>query len=92
MTLKPAFSWFFDISSNLVTTPQVGRFLVFNDSMQDSQKLTITVEQARKLSMGSLDTKSDKEVEQLIVQLDFLAELFIKGVVASKEATYKKKG
>lgn len=58
--------------------------------MQDD-KLIITVEQVRRLANGSLDGKSEAEVEQFITELDFLAELFLKGVVASKEAASKKK-
>ena len=59
--------------------------------MQDEQKNIITVTEARKLAKGILDGKSDEEVEQYIVQLDFLAEMFIKGVVARKETVYKQK-
>ena len=60
--------------------------------MQDEQKKHMTVVEARKLAKGCLDGKSDAEVEQYIVQLDFLAEMFIKGVVARKESAYKQKG
>lgn len=56
--------------------------------MQDELKKIITVAEARKLAKGSLDDKSDEEVEQYIVQLDFLAEMFIKGVAARKETAH----
>jgi hypothetical protein len=59
--------------------------------MQNEQKKIMTAIEARKLAKGSLDGKSDEEVEQFIVHLDFLAEMFIKGVVARKETAYKKK-
>lgn len=59
--------------------------------MQDEQKKIITVTEARKLAKGCLDDKSDAEVEQYIVQLDFLAEMFIKDVVVRKETAYKQK-
>ena len=51
----------------------------------------ISVAEVRKIANGYLDDKSDDEIEILITQLDFLAELFLKSVVASKEAAYKKK-
>ena len=59
--------------------------------MQDENKLIITTEQVRKLAMGRLDGKSEAEVEQYIVELDFLAKLFLEGVVARKETTCKKR-
>ena len=59
--------------------------------MQDEQKLIITTEQVRKLAMGYLDGKSEAEIEQYITELDFLAKMFIEGVVARKETAYKQK-
>ncbi len=59
--------------------------------MQDEQKKIMTVTEARKLAKGCLDGKPDAEVEQYIVQLDFLAEMFIKDVVVRKETAYKQK-
>lgn len=58
--------------------------------MQDD-KLIISVEQVRKLASGCLDSKSEEEVQQIITELDFLAELFLMGVVASKEEADKNK-
>ncbi len=64
--------------------------------MKDLQakSLILSVSEIRKIAnsvqQGCLDDKSDDEVEQHITELDFLAELFLKGVVARKETAYKK--
>lgn len=58
--------------------------------MINDNPLILSVAEMRKLANGSLDSKSDDDVEQLIIQLDFLAELFLKGVIARKESAYKK--
>lgn len=54
----------------------------------------ISVAEVRKIAdtvaKGCLDDKTDDEVLQLITQLDFLAELFLKSVVASKGAAHNK--
>lgn len=59
--------------------------------MQDEQKLIIPVKDVRRLAKGSLDGKTDAEVELFISQLDFLAKLYLKSVVASKETADKQK-
>lgn len=55
----------------------------------------VTVAEVRKIadsiSKGCLDDKTDDEVEQYITQLDFLAELFLKGKIARKEAAHTKR-
>lgn len=58
--------------------------------MQDEQKLIIPVKDMRRLTKGSLDNKTDAEVELLISQLDFLAKLYLDSVVARKETADKR--
>lgn len=52
--------------------------------------LIITVSEFRKMVGKEAEQYSDEQISKLIVQLDFIAELFIKGKFASKEAAYKK--
>lgn len=58
-----------------------------------AKPLILPISEIRKIAdsvkKGCLDDKSDNEVEQFITELDFLAELFLKGVVARKETAHK---
>lgn len=58
-----------------------------------TQPPIMSISEMRKIAneavKGCLDGKSDTNIEQFITELDFLAQLFLESVVASKEAAYK---